>query len=195
MSTAPVTLLVARRVAAGRYRDFLAWQREGEALAADFPATSAPGAGAARRRRRIPDDLRFADDATLAAWAHSASRQAWLERGQGLFDEPRERRAHGLAAWFDDNRKPPRWKQSVAIWLAFFPVSLAFNLGAGPYLGELSLAARVLLSTLVLTPLMTYWFILSPAACSPLAAPPPAARRQPAGSALTACRPPRRGGP
>ncbi|MBF2965881.1 antibiotic biosynthesis monooxygenase, partial [Pseudomonas aeruginosa] len=37
MSTAPVTLLVARRVAAGRYRDFLAWQREGEALAADFP--------------------------------------------------------------------------------------------------------------------------------------------------------------
>ncbi|MCR1759396.1 antibiotic biosynthesis monooxygenase, partial [Pseudomonas aeruginosa] len=29
----------------------------------------------------------------------------------------------------------------------------------GPYLGELSLAARVLLSTLVLTPLMTYWFI------------------------------------
>ena len=61
--------------------------------------------------------------------------------------------------WFDDNRKPPRWKQSVAIWLAFFPVSLAFNLGAGPYLGELSLAARVLLSTLVLTPLMTYWFI------------------------------------
>ena len=47
----------------------------------------------------------------------------------------------------------------MAIWLAFFPVSLAFNLGAGPYLGELSLAARVLLSTLVLTPLMTYWFI------------------------------------
>ncbi len=79
--------------------------------------------------------------------------------GQGLFDEPREHRARGLAAWFDDNRKPPRWKQSVAIWLAFFPVSLAFNLGAGPYLGELSLAARVLLSTLVLTPLMTYWFI------------------------------------
>ncbi len=44
MSTAPVTLLVARRVAAGRYRDFLAWQREGEAL-----ATSAPG-----RWRRPP---------------------------------------------------------------------------------------------------------------------------------------------
>ena len=195
MSTAPVTLLVARRVAAGRYRDFLAWQREGEALAADFPGYLGSGALAPPAGGdEFQMIFRFADDATLAAWAHSASRQAWLERGQGLFDEPRERRAHGLAAWFDDNRKPPRWKQSVAIWLAFFPVSLAFNLGAGPYLGELSLAARVLLSTLVLTPLMTYWFILSPAACSPLAAPPPAARRQPAGSALTACRPPRRVG-
>lgn len=160
MSTAPVTLLVARRVAAGRYRDFLAWQREGEALAADFPGYLGSGALAPPAGGdEFQMIFRFADDATLAAWAHSASRQAWLERGQGLFDEPRERRAHGLAAWFDDNRKPPRWKQSVAIWLAFFPVSLAFNLGAGPYLGELSLAARVLLSTLVLTPLMTYWFI------------------------------------
>ncbi|HCF7547498.1 antibiotic biosynthesis monooxygenase [Pseudomonas aeruginosa] len=160
MSTAPVTLLVARRVAAGRYRDFLAWQREGEALAADFPGYLGSGALAPPAGGdEFQMIFRFADDATLAAWAHSASRQAWLERGQGLFDEPRERRAHGLAAWFDDNRKPPRWKQSVAIWLAFFPVSQAFNLGAGPYLGELSLAARVLLSTLVLTPLMTYWFI------------------------------------
>lgn len=44
MSTAPVTLLVARRVAAGRYRDFLAWQREGEALAADFPGYLGSGA-------------------------------------------------------------------------------------------------------------------------------------------------------
>lgn len=133
MSTAPVTLLVARRVAAGRYRDFLAWQREGEALAADFPGYLGSGALAPPAGGdEFQMIFRFADDATLAAWAHSASRQAWLERGQGLFDEPRERRAHGLAAWFDDNRKPPRWKQSVAIWLAFFPVSLAFNLGAGP---------------------------------------------------------------
>ena len=95
--------------------------------------------------------FRFADDATLAAWAHPPRARPGSNAARGLFDEPREHRAHGLAAWFDDNRKPPRWKQSVAIWLAFFPVSLAFNLGAGPYLGELSLAARVLLSTLVLT--------------------------------------------
>ena len=47
----------------------------------------------------------------------------------------------------------------MAIWLAFFPVSLAFNLLFGGLLSEWPLVLRVLLSTLLLTPLMTYWFI------------------------------------
>lgn len=38
-------------------------------------------------------------------------------------------------------------------------MSLAFNLLFGPWLVDLSLITRVLLSTLALTPLMTYWFI------------------------------------
>ena len=37
MSTPPVTLMVARRVAEGRYEDLIAWLREGEQLATDFP--------------------------------------------------------------------------------------------------------------------------------------------------------------
>ena len=37
MSTSPVTLMVARRVADGRYQDLIAWLREGEQLATDFP--------------------------------------------------------------------------------------------------------------------------------------------------------------
>ena len=37
MSADPVTLMVARRVARERYQDFMAWLREGEQLAADFP--------------------------------------------------------------------------------------------------------------------------------------------------------------
>lgn len=47
----------------------------------------------------------------------------------------------------------------MAIWLAFFPVSLLFNFVLGPLLGGLDLAPRVLVSTLALTPLMVYWFI------------------------------------
>lgn len=157
----PVTLMVARRVANAHYHDFIAWLREGEHLATDFPGylgsgVLAPPAG---------DDefqivFRFSNEQTMASWEHSASRQAWLVRGTGLFALPHEKRAVGLDAWFgSSHRLPARWKQSVAIWLAFFPVSLAFNLLFGSWLADLSLVPRILLSTLALTPLMTYLFI------------------------------------
>ncbi len=71
----------------------------------------------------------------------------------------------------------------MAIWLAFFPVSLAFNLGAGPYLGELSLAARVLLQhpgphpvdDLLVHPLSSR--LLAPG-CTAARSAPPARRRR-----------------
>lgn len=161
MSAEPVTLMVARRVASGRYDDFIAWLREGEHLATDFPGYLGSGVLAPP-----PDGdecqivFRFADETTLAAWEHSVSRRTWLERGSGLFAQPQEQRATGLDAWFGAaHRQPPRWKQSIAIWLAFFPISLAFNLLFGNALADFSLVARVLLSTLALTPLMTYLFI------------------------------------
>ncbi|MNT84710.1 hypothetical protein D3C72_2247630 [compost metagenome] len=56
-------------------------------------------------------------------------------------------------------QKPPRWKQAVAIWLAFFPVSLLFNLLFGHWLAGMDLVPRVMLSTLALTPVMVYLFI------------------------------------
>lgn len=37
MSAPPVTLMVSRRAAHGRYQDLLAWLHEGEQLATDFP--------------------------------------------------------------------------------------------------------------------------------------------------------------
>ena len=157
----PVTLMVARRVANGRYHDFIAWLREGEHLATDFPGYLGSGVLAPP----ADDDefqivFRFSDEQTMASWEHSASRQAWLQRGAGLFAQPQEKRAVGLDAWFGSaHRQAPRWKQSVAIWLAFFPVSLAFNLLFGDLLSEWPMPLRVLLSTLLLTPLMTYWFI------------------------------------
>ncbi|WP_277372654.1 antibiotic biosynthesis monooxygenase [Pseudomonas sp. AA-38] len=157
----PVTLMVARRVANGRYNDFINWLHEGEHLATDFPGYLGSGVLAPP-----PGDdefqivFRFSDERTMAAWEHSASRRAWLKRGAGLYAQPQEKRAIGLDAWFGNGlRQPPRWKQSIAIWLAFFPVSLAFNLFFGPWLADFSLVIRVLLSTLALTPLMTYLFI------------------------------------
>ncbi|MBV6750115.1 antibiotic biosynthesis monooxygenase [Pseudomonas chlororaphis] len=161
MSTSPVTMMVARRVADGRYQDLLAWLHEGELLATDFPGYLGSGVLAPP-----PGDnefqmiFRFSDATTLNAWEHSASRKAWLARGSDLFAGPQERRVSGIDGWFGAvGQRPPRWKQAVAIWLAFFPVSLLFNFGLGPLLAELSLVPRVLVSTLVLTPLMVYFFI------------------------------------
>lgn len=163
MSTSPVTLMVARRVERGRYLDFNRWLNEGRELAADFAGylgsgVLAPPAG---------DDeyqiiFRFSSSETLAAWEHSASRHAWLARGKGLYEAPHEHRATGLDAWFQTETgsgAPPRWKQAVAVWLAFFPVSLLFQLIFGGALEDWALVPRVVVSTLMLTPVMVCVFI------------------------------------
>ena len=86
MSTSPVTLMVARRVAKGRYQELIAWLHEGEQLATDFAGYLGSGVLAPP-----PGDdefqiiFRFADEATLHAWEHSVSRKAWLLRGSDLF--------------------------------------------------------------------------------------------------------------
>lgn len=160
MSADPVTLMVARRVRAGRYRDFLAWLDEGKQLASEFPGylgsgVLAPPPGEAEYQIVC----RFTDEAALAAWEQSASRDAWIARGSHLFLSPHAHRATGMDSWFNPGARPPRWKQSVAIWLAFFPVSLAFHALFGHFLSGLALLPAVFISTLALTPLMTYLFI------------------------------------
>ena len=53
---------------------------------------------------------------------------------------------------------PPRWKQAVTIWLGFFPVNLlaSWALGFVPGFAEWPLVLRVLMTTVLLTPVMTY---------------------------------------
>ncbi|MEZ1315932.1 antibiotic biosynthesis monooxygenase [Pseudomonas fluorescens] len=161
MTTSPVTLMVARRVADGRYQDLMTWLREGEQLATDFQGYLGSGVLAPPPGGdEFQIIFRFANEQTMHAWEHSASRTAWLARGSDLFAHKTEHRVSGIEGWFGAaGQRPPRWKQAVAIWLAFFPVSLLFNLALGPLLGEMSLLPRVLVSTLCLTPLMVYFFI------------------------------------
>lgn len=78
-----------------------------------------------------------------------------------------ERRT-GIEGWFDppsdydvaDLRPmpaaPPIWKQAVVIWLGFFPLNLLVTWLATLLVPDLNLALRVLASTLILTPIMTY---------------------------------------
>lgn len=161
MSASPVTLMVARRVEHGRYADFNRWLNEGRELAADFAGYLGSGV----LSPPADDDeyqiiFRFSSSETLAAWEHSASRHAWLARGKGLYEAPHEHRATGLDAWFQTGSSAPsRWKQAVAVWLAFFPISLIFQFVFGGVLADWALLPRVVVSTLMLTPVMVFVFI------------------------------------
>ncbi|MEH0972579.1 antibiotic biosynthesis monooxygenase [Micromonospora sp. CPCC 205546] len=171
----PVTVAVARRTDPARTSEMVAWMRAGTALAEAFPGflgsgwvRSAPGSGEWHVL------YRFADQETLRRWEESPQRHWWLSSAQGIVEHTRIERRTGIEGWFDPPREPavatvpvgggptlpqpspPRWKQAVTIWLAFFPLSLTATLLTSRYLADLPLAARVLMMTLTLTPLMTY---------------------------------------
>ena len=109
---------------------------------------------------------RFADQASLAAWEQSPQRQWWLGTAQGLAEVTRTERRTGIEGWFDPPVElstesagavaPPRWKQAVTIWSVFFPLNLLMAVTLGVLIVDWPLVLRVLVTTIALTPLMTY---------------------------------------
>jgi uncharacterized protein len=167
----PVTVSIHRRVHPDLVPDATRWVQAGVNMANTYPGFL--GSGWVRAAKDSHDWhmlYRFADEATLDAWDSSPERVAWLQQGQGLVEEQRVERRTGIEGWFDAPARveepqvdgglaPARWKQSVSIWLGFFPVNLAFTLlmsWAAPGFGDLPVVVRVLVTTLVLTPVMTY---------------------------------------
>ncbi|PZF92491.1 antibiotic biosynthesis monooxygenase [Micromonospora deserti] len=171
----PVTVAIARRADPARASEMVAWMRAGTALAEAFPGFL--GAGWVQSGPGSPEWhmlYRFADQETLRRWEESPQRHWWLRSAQGIVEHTRIERRTGIEGWFDPPREgtvetppvaaepagppvtPPRWKQAVAIWLAFFPLSLTATLLTSRLIPGLPLAVRVLVMTLTLTPLMTY---------------------------------------
>ena len=111
---------------------------------------------------------RFDSAASLAAWVASSQRRWWLVSAQGLVGESRKEQRTGIEGWFDAPREhdvqdlrpqpaaPPRWKQAVMIWVAFFPLSLLIAYLFGVVAPDVALVPRVLVSTVLMTPVMTY---------------------------------------
>jgi antibiotic biosynthesis monooxygenase (ABM) superfamily enzyme len=167
--SSPVTVSITRHLDPARSAEMTAWVRAGAALAGEFEGFLGAGwvqSGPASREWHML--YRFADDASLAAWESSHQRSWWLGAAQdlGVVDHRVERRT-GIEGWFDEpttsrvertiaRPAPPRWKQACVIWLAFFPLSLLTTLLLGSVVPDLHVAVRVLLSTLVMTPVMTY---------------------------------------
>ena len=170
---APITVAIERRVDADRQSEAMAWVQAGTTLASRKPGYLGSGWVRTSEASSLWYMLyRFADAGSLAGWETSDERRWWLRSGEEFVHEARVERRTGIEGWFDvpasrlvdqpapsgPRAAPPRWKQAVTIWLGFFPTNLVFTLLVWllPVWDAVPLAARVLVTTVVLTPVMTY---------------------------------------
>lgn len=181
MSSEPITVSIRREVDPARISEATAWVQTGLNLAAKHPGFLGSGWVRNGEDSQVWHMLyRFTGDDTLEAWERSTEREWWLSMGQGFVRSERTKRRTGIEGWFDEPATgsiavvdadaetledaptaPPRWKQAVTIWLGFFPVNLVFTylMDPIPGWGDLPIWLRVLVTTLVLTPVMTYWVL------------------------------------
>jgi antibiotic biosynthesis monooxygenase (ABM) superfamily enzyme len=178
----PITVSIRREVDPERITEATVWVQTGVNLATKYPGFLGSGWVRAGEHSQIWHMLyRFANEESLVAWEKSGEREWWLSMGEGFVRSERSKRRTGIEGWFDEPTTgtitlptteggtttvavvpaPPRWKQAVSIWLGFFPVNVAFAYAASPIPGwdGLPIWLRVLATTLVLTPIMTYWVL------------------------------------
>ncbi len=164
----PVTVSITRRVDPAHTDQMLAWLRAGTQLSERFEGFLGSG-----WVRPGPDSTewhmlyRFADAASLAAWEESDQRRWWLDAASSFVAASRQEKRTGIEGWFDEPASttvvdlvpptaPPRWKQMCAIFVVFFPLSVAANYATSHLLPDVPLPLRVLTSVVVMTPIMTY---------------------------------------
>jgi len=168
-SSESVTVSISRWVDPSRVEEATGWVQAGMDLAHQYPGFLGSGwVRASEDSGRWQMLYKFSDARRLAAWENSIDRSEWLHAGRDLVLDAREEKRTGMEGWFDTPQEsvpgtailpPPRWKQAVSIWLGFFPLNLAFMLLVTTFVpgwSDLWVVAKVLLTTLVLTPLMAY---------------------------------------
>jgi len=166
----PVTVAITRRADPAHSTEMHAWVQAGMSMAQQFDGylgggwvRTGPGSGEWHML------YRFASPVSLAAWEGSPQRQWWLHTAEGLVEHTRTERRTGIEGWFDPPVErelvehtasaPPRWKQAVTIWSVFFPLNLLATVTLGKLIVDLPVVLRVMITTLVLTPIMTYFLL------------------------------------
>jgi hypothetical protein len=167
--TSPVTVSITRHIDPAYEDEMVAWLESGFRLAEKFDGFL--GAGWVRPTPNSESWhmlYRFDSPASLATWEASNQRSWWLGAAQGLVGESRLEKRTGIEGWFDEPttydvrdlrpapKAPPRWKQMIVIFLVFYPLSLIANWTSGHSISDLWLPLRVLITTLAMTPVMTY---------------------------------------
>ena len=172
-ASASVTVSITRRVDPERFTEASEWVQFGINLAHRYPGFLGSGWVRGSEESATWNMLyRFSNAERLEAWENSDERTEWLEAGTDLVLDAHVEKRTGIEGWFDTMQQappgtpallpPPRWKQMISIWLGFFPVNLVFTLLVTwlvPGWGDLATAWKVLLTTLVLTPLMAYFVL------------------------------------
>lgn len=162
-----VTVAITRKVDPSREAEMVAWLRAGTELAHRFDGFLGQGWV---RGETDSDEwhmlYRFSDEQSLAVWEESEQRRWWLDSGKDFVHEARVIKKTGIEGWFDEpsnvnqppaaSAAPPRWKQMVAIFIVFYPLSVAANFTTSHFLSDWVLPARALVSVILMTPVMTY---------------------------------------
>ncbi|WP_296931692.1 antibiotic biosynthesis monooxygenase [uncultured Marinobacter sp.] len=163
-STAPLTVVVSRRVRKGQQEAFEALSSQMTERASRFPGYL----GTAMFRPASPDDpeyrivFKFRDRESLTDWEESEERGELLEQIESLLVQPSEREVtSGIVTWFtlpgqNPVQPPPKWKMTIVSWLALYPaVTLVFVI-FGDLLAQVPLLLRTMIVTIVVMGLMSY---------------------------------------
>lgn len=160
----PVTVLVARRVAPGREREFEDWVEGLLRLAATFPGFL--GGGVLRppsSEHEWQVVYRFADAAGQRRWESSPERAAALGDARDFTSEVGVARASGLETWFALPGRtapaPPKWKMALVTLAAIYPLALLINVLLVPRTATWPLLLRPVVFAGILVPLMT-WVVM-----------------------------------
>ena len=164
----PVTVTVARGVAAGREDDFARWSDELTALATRFPGFL--GAGMLRPSR-VGDPwhviFRFDSAEHLSAWESSPERAEWLAEGEHLVESTAVQRVSGLETWFSLPGRtapaPPKWKMFLVSGTAIYLVNVILTLVYGGWIHDWPVPARIALVSFPVTAIVT-WLVMPRAA-------------------------------
>ena len=163
----PITVSITRIVDPERAKEVAAWARAGQDLLSSSPGYL--GSGWVRPDPQSPEWhmlFRFADADSLAAWENSPERAWWVASALGMVEHSPVELRTGIEGWFDEPTSievittrppvPPRWKQMIAIFLVFYPLSLATNWALSGFTHDWALPLRVLLLVVIVSPIMTY---------------------------------------
>lgn len=164
MNSVPVHVIVTRTAKPGKEAELTAWAHGIRDAASTFPGhldaeiypPSPPN------NSDLVMAFSFATASDLSHWESSSTRAEWLAKCEPFTESTKYGASpSGFEALFGNQpgapvTPPPRWKTAVVIFLALFPFSLVLNLVLGPLISGWNVVARVLLSSIIIVPYMTW---------------------------------------